>query len=77
MAFFDQNNWLLQKRRMNDLEKLKENIEFLKTESNKLEEELKGLENSPEIIEKHAREKYFHKKEGEDIYIVIDTTSKK
>lgn len=74
MAFFDQNNWLLQRERMGNLEKTKENIEFLKQESNKMEQELKGLINNPETIEKSAREKYYHKKDGEDVYIIIDTS---
>lgn len=74
MAFFDQNNWVLQYKRQKALEATEANIEFLKSESAKMEQELKGLENSPETIERNAREKYFHKKDNEDVYIVKDTT---
>jgi cell division protein DivIC len=77
MTFFDQNNWLLQRKRAADLLETIEHIDYLKTESEKLDKELQGLNASPEIIEKHAREKYFHKKEGEDVYIIKDTSSNK
>lgn len=76
MTFFDQNNWLLQRERMQNLEKTKENIEYLKSESEKMDKELNGLVNKQDVIEKTAREKYFHKKDSEDVYIVIDTTKK-
>lgn len=73
MAFFDQNNWMLQYKRQKALEATEAHIEFLKQESAVMEQELKGLANSPETIERNAREKYFHKKDNEDVYIVKDT----
>lgn len=76
MAFFDQNNWLLQRERMKNLEKTIENIEFLKKESDEMEKQLQGLQSNTDIIEKTAREKFLHKKDGEDVYIILDTAKK-
>lgn len=77
MAFFDQNNWLLQRERIKNLESTNERIEYLNKESDRMEAELNGLKNNPEIIERNAREKYFHKKDGEDVYLIksqVDST---
>jgi cell division protein FtsB len=74
MTFFDQNNWLLQKERMDNLNKTKNHIAYLKEENNLMEQELAGLSENQEVIEKYARQKYYHKKDNEDVYIVIDTS---
>jgi len=74
MAFFDQNNWILQYKRQKALEATESHIDFLKQESAKMEQELNGLANSPETIERNAREKYYHKKDNEDVYILKDTS---
>lgn len=76
MTFFDQNNWLLQRERTQQLQHTIEHIEYLKEENARMEKELSGLSGNPEVIEKYARQQYFHKKDSEDVYIVIDTTKK-
>lgn len=70
MAFFDQNNWLLQRERIQNLESTNERIDYLNKESDRMDKELTGLKNDPAIIERNAREKYFHKKDGEDVYLI-------
>lgn len=77
MAFFDQNNWLLQKERAQQLQDTKDRIEHLEQENEQMEAELKGLQNNPATVEKYARQKYFHKKDNEDVYIVVDTLAEK
>ena len=77
MAFFDQNNWLLQKERARQLQDTKDRIEHLEQENEQMEAELKGLQNNPATVEKYARQKYFHKKDNEDVYIVVDTLAEK
>lgn len=48
---------------------LEDNAEYYKQEIKKDQENIRQLKNS-EQIEKYAREKYYMKKDSEDIYIV-------
>lgn len=70
MAFFDQHNWMLQRQRVKELDGIKNRIEYLTTESEQMEADLLGLQTKANVVEKHAREKYFHKRDGEDVYII-------
>jgi cell division protein DivIC len=53
-------------KQINDLE---DNKEYYKQEIQKDQENIKQLKN-PDQVEKYAREKYYMKKDSEDIYIV-------
>lgn len=53
----------------NQVSELEDNKEYYQEEIKKDEEQIKQLKN-PEQIEKYAREKYYMKKENEDIYII-------
>lgn len=70
MAFFDQHSWLIQRERTNDLNDITNKIEFLTKESERMETNLHGLQYNHQVVEQHAREKYFHKRDGEDVYII-------
>jgi cell division protein FtsB len=48
---------------------LEDNANYYKEEIKKDQENIKQLKNS-EQIEKYAREKYYMKKDSEDIYII-------
>ena len=65
---------------MNDeIEGLENNATYYKEEIKKDQENIRQLKN-PEQIEKYAREKYYMKKDSEDIYIIEfegDTVEKK
>ncbi len=70
LTFFDSNDLLSQYRltaKKHDLEQTKafyqEKIEEVKSDRAALQD--------PEQLEKIAREKYFMKKEGEDVYVVV------
>ena len=55
---------------MNDeIEGLENNATYYKEEIKKDQENIRQLKN-PEQIEKYAREKYYMKKDSEDIYII-------
>jgi len=69
MFFFDTNNWFIHDELDDDIEALEENADFYKGEITKDKAFLKKMEDSTEM-EKFAREKYFLKKENEDIYII-------
>jgi cell division protein FtsB len=53
----------------NQVSELEDNKEYYQQEIKKDEEQIKQL-NNPEQIEKYAREKYYMKKDSEDIYII-------
>lgn len=51
------------------VQKLEQELAEKKTEISLLKEQLSGLSNDPEILEKFAREKYGYCRDGEIIYI--------
>jgi cell division protein FtsB len=75
MLFFDANSWLIHKELNNEIDALNTKKEFYESEIKSDEKEIKILQ-TPDGIEKYAREKYHMKKENEDIYI-IETDSLK
>ncbi len=71
VAFID-NNSLIERirlsQRTSELLKQKEHyLNIIQTNSNKLRE----IKETPQSLEKFAREQYFMKKENEDIFIII------
>lgn len=75
MLFFDANSWLIHKELNSEIEALNVKKEFYKNEINSDKKQIKILQ-TPEGVEKYAREKYTMKKENEDIYIVETDTLK-
>ncbi|MAZ73278.1 MAG: septum formation initiator [Flavobacteriaceae bacterium] len=74
MVFFDTNSYFIHKELDEDINALEENKEFYKTEIEKDKVFLDKMKDSNEI-EKFAREKYYLKKEGEDIFIIENQDS--
>lgn len=70
MLFFDQNSFLMHKELHQEITKLHEDIDYYQKELNAQNEELKKLEKDKSSYERIAREKYFMKKNNEDIYII-------
>jgi cell division protein FtsB len=69
MFFFDSNSYLIHKELDEDIEALEQNKEFYQSEIQKDSKFIEKLSDSFEL-EKFAREKYYLKKENEDIYII-------
>ncbi len=72
LMFFDQNNlWdkMKLKSRINHLEKQKHHYE-VEIEQN--QRKLSEIQESPESLEKFAREEYLMKKKNEDIFIIVE-----
>lgn len=69
MLFFDANSWLIHKELNKEIDALNTKKEFYEREINTDKKEIKVLQ-TPDGIEKYAREKYNMKKENEDIYII-------
>lgn len=69
MAFFDTNSLLIHLELRKEIKKLEQQKEFLKNEIAKDKKALKEL-STPEELEKFAREKYYMKKENEEIFLI-------
>jgi cell division protein DivIC len=70
MFFFDTRDIITQRERSNELEKLKESKAYFTSEIEKETKALEELKSDPAAIEKLAREKYFMKKDNEDLFII-------
>ena len=75
MLFFDANSWLIHRELNKEIDALNVKKEFYESEINSDKKEIKILQ-TPEGVEKYAREKYNMKKENEDIYIIETDTLK-
>ncbi len=70
MLFFDPKDWGLIAARINKLEELQKSEHHLSMQISDTKKELNLLKNSAQTIEKYAREKYYMKKDNEDLFIV-------
>lgn len=74
MLFFDANSYLIHRELDNEINALEDNAKFYQHEIDGDKTFIKKMENSDEM-EKFAREKYYLKKENEDIYIIENEDS--
>ena len=74
MIFFDQNDWFTQHAREEELKQTQEKIDHLNSEVSRMDKELNDLNSSNTKLEQYAREKYHEKRDGEDVYIIIQDT---
>lgn len=77
MLFFDQRDVFQQRDRQADLKKLEAKKQYYVQEIAKTKKELEDLQTNPAALEKFAREHYLMKKDGEDIYIIEDSSALK
>ncbi|MEI8110223.1 MAG: septum formation initiator family protein [Chitinophagia bacterium] len=77
ILFFDQRDIFQQFDRQKELNQLEARKKFYQQEIEKSRKELSDLQSNPAAIEKYAREHYLMKKEGEDIFILDDSSSLK
>jgi cell division protein FtsB len=69
MIFLDNYSYFDHRFLDNQIDELEANKEYYQQEIRKDERNIKQLKN-PGQIEKYAREKYYMKKDSEDIYII-------
>ncbi len=69
MIFFDTNSWFIHSELNGEIKKLEGNKEYFKKEIRTDREQIKNL-NDNEELERFAREEYYMKKDGEEIYII-------
>lgn len=72
IGFFDQNDWVSRKSIDKEIKKLEDDKAFFTTEVNELQKEEKRLKENEEELEKYARENFYMKKEGEDVFVIIE-----
>ncbi|NML35745.1 septum formation initiator family protein [Chitinophaga sp. G-6-1-13] len=70
IAFLDKTNLMYQYQFQSEVNKLEDQKEFFIKEIKQTREEQQELLSSPEKLEKFAREKYYMKKDNEDLFII-------
>jgi cell division protein DivIC len=69
MTFFDTRDIFSQFTRRKELKQLNTKIDYYRQQIQITKGELKNLQSNPAAKEKYAREKYFMKKDNEEIFI--------
>ena len=72
VAFFDSHNLVKQSKLKGEIENLEEKRNYYETEIQKDSIALHELTTNPKTQEKFAREKYFMKKDNEDVIVIIE-----
>ena len=72
MLFFDRHDLITQWQRKSNLKELKEKRKFLQEEIKAINQDRENLFSSEERLEKFAREKYWMKKDNEDIFVIVE-----
>jgi cell division protein FtsB len=70
LCFFDKNDIPSQVSRRQELGTLNTKIKYYKEQIEATNKELNNLQSNQAAIEKYAREKYFMKKDNEDVFII-------
>lgn len=73
MLFIDNYSYLEHRVLNKEIEKLEENKAYFQDQLQRDREAIRSLKNS-DATEKYAREKYYMKRENEDIYIIETDT---
>jgi len=69
MLFLDNYSWLNHRELDKQIDELQDNKAYYQQEIRKDEQSIRQLKN-PDQVERYAREKYFMKRDSEDIYII-------
>jgi len=72
ILFTDHNNLFEQHDRKQELKELQAKKEYYQQEIAKTKKELADLSSNPAALEKYAREKFYMKRENEDVFLVED-----
>ena len=72
MLFLDKNDYFTQLGRKKELKKLEHGKAYYTREIEAERKELELLKRNPATLEKYAREKYFMKKDNEDLLIISE-----
>ncbi|MEQ7798940.1 septum formation initiator family protein [Pedobacter sp. ASV1-7] len=76
MLFFDRNDIVSQYEYRSEVNKLQEEKDFYVKEISLVKKDLNELNTNLNTAEKFAREKYFMKKDNEDVFVIIKEAPK-
>lgn len=77
MLFFDRNDMLSQFEYRTEVKKLQEEKDFYLKETAEVKKDLSEIDSNLNTAEKFAREKYFMKKDNEDVFVLVKPEKKK
>lgn len=72
MLFFDDQNVFFQYRLYSKLKTLERDLFYYDIKIREVECARKALLSDSSLLEKYAREKYYMKKDKEDLYVIVD-----
>jgi cell division protein DivIC len=72
MTFFDANDLPMQIRNWWQLHQLEEEAQYYRAKIKTVQTEQREVLGSDRLREKFAREKYWMKKQGEDVFVIVD-----
>lgn len=76
MLFFDKNDMLSQYEFRTEVNKLQVEKDFYEKETAHVKKDLDELTTDLNTAEKFAREKYFMKKDNEDVFVIVKAPAK-
>lgn len=78
LSFFDRNDFIIQYEYRSKLKELQKELRYYDTEIERSKKDYDALMTNPKNLEKFARERYFMKKDNEDIFVIVkeDKSSK-
>jgi len=74
MLFMDQNDWITQYNRKSQLEETKAHNAYLRQQISDMSTELDRIKNDKEYVMQQSRNKYLHKRDEEDVFIIVKDT---
>jgi cell division protein FtsB len=76
LGFFDRNDFLTTWNYHKKLESLRNEKQYYEREIEKYREDLNNLLTNHATMEKYAREKYYMKKDNEEVFLIIKEKAK-
>ena len=76
LTFFDKHDFILQQSYRNKLSDLQEERDYYMEQIEKNKAEMQELFTNNRNLEKFAREKYYMKRDNEDVFVFVDKDNK-
>lgn len=76
LSFFDRNDFITTWTYHKKLKGLQNEKSYYESEVIRYTEDLNNLLSNPSNMERYAREKYYMKKDNEDLFVIIDESKK-
>lgn len=76
IVFFDRNDLLTQVQRNHELADLQSSKDMFTKKIEKERKELNQLQTNPAILEKYARERFYMKRDNEELFLIPSDTLK-